>query len=539
MAYAFGTGRAGRRAYPSPIEYEVGPWRGVRDHIDPTSARPDLLYAARNMITEDPEIGGGWVSRPGFTPATDDGALGTLGARTCQAFGEFTKLNGTIYRVAVVNGQFYTYDWATEAFTEQSLGALTIDASAPHVYLVEFADSLIISDGVNRPIRWTGSAFSELSNAPVAAGSPWVYYAKLFLIRASDPTEFLWSEENDPTIGYDQGGYNNAWQIAQTDPHALAAGVGYNDGMVILRARSTTTVLGAVNQEFQTTGTREAVSEAVGTASPAAIVVAGRNLFFLDADRRPQLITLEGGLRGSIAGGQPPLWADCRETIKNIPADSSAVAIGVYDPTLDCVLFGVPGLGETTPSFWLQFDALTGDFLGTWTGFTATAVGIWTDLDGKPRMVHGGTDGHPYIHGLPGGGVYDDGFVAGSEAIAHYVETGPVGYDTKHEKTFDRVDVSVRALTALSNVYLRHRTSQQVFDELALTFAGGQAVWDSSLWDVATWSTDSAEQHGDAGTAAWGRYSYVQFRHAELGESFGLMKVTVEASVAGPTPGTP
>jgi hypothetical protein len=514
----------------------VGPWRAVRDHIDPTTAAPDLLYAARNMITEDPAIGGGWVSRPGFELASDGDPLGTLGARVHQAIGEFERRDGTIYRVAIVNGQFYTYDWTTATFTEQSLGSLTIDAGATHVYLVTFADRLIISDGVNRPIAWDGSTFAELTACPVLFGRPWIYYAKLFGIRASDPTEFVWSEEEDPTIGYDVGGYNNAWRLIQTDSSALRAGLGFNDGMVLLRARSGTIVTGAVGTEFQSTGTREGLSETIGSESPAALTVAGRNIFFLDADRRPQLLTIDGGIRGA-AGSEQPLWSDARETIKNIPANSSAAAIGVYHPLLDVVLFGVPALGETRPTFWLEYDALTGDFLGTWTGFSATAAGVWTDLEGKPRLVHGDTDGYTYVHGLPGGAVYDDGFAAGAEAIDHYIETGPIGYDTKQEKIFDRVDVSVRALTELNDVELTHRTSKQVFEAVALTFAGGQAVWDAGLWDVAQWSTESAEQHGDVGTAAWGRYTYVQLQHRELGESFGAMKVTVLAHVLGPTPG--
>lgn len=539
MSGAFGGARSGRRAYPRPLEYESGPWRAVRDHVDPTTAQPDLLKSARNMRPESPEIGGGWISRPGFEPATEGAALGDLSGRQHQGIVEFTRSTGDVYRVVVVYGHFYTYDWATATFTEQSLGGLVIDPDAPHVFLVPFADYLVVSDGVNRPIAWNGTSFTEMTACPVLAGQPWVYVAKLFGIDASDPLTFVWSEERDPFTGYDSGGYNNAWQLSQTDTNRLHVGIGLNDGMIILRARSGTTITGAVNQEFQSTATRDGLSETIGSTSPAAVVVAGRNVFFLDADKRPQLLSIDGGLRGSIQGGAPPLWTDCREAIRSIPAAVSTNAIALYHQALDVVLFGVPGLGETVPSFFLQFDAITGDYLGTWTGFTATAVGIWTDLNGKPRMVHGSTDGIPYIHGLPSGDVRDDGFAAGAVAIDHWLETGPIGYDTKLEKSFDRVDVSVRALTTLSGVFVSHRTSGSVYASQELTFAGGQSVWGALIWGVGVWSTTSAEQHGDLGTAAWGRYTSVRLQHQVLGESFGAMRLTVEASVLGPTPGTP
>jgi hypothetical protein len=530
---AFGRARAGSRAFPKPLAYEVGPWRGVRDIVDPTVARRDVAYAAQNMYPESAELGGGWVGRPGFTRASFSQQLGTVSSRRVQLVTEFTKLNGTSYAVLVCGGVFYTYSFSTGLFTSHSLGSLTLDDEAK-VYGVTFADRLILSDGINKPIAWDGSAFVELTNCPVLFGKPWVYYAKLFGIKATERSTIVWSEEADPTLGYEAGGYNNAWTLGQTDQDPLYAGVGFNEAMLVFRARSMTQILGAVNDDFQSSGTREGVSETIGTTSPDALVVVGRTVFFLDADRRPQRYTINGSI-----DDEPAVWENARSTIANIATDSNAVTAGAYYPTIDVVLYAVVGRGFTDPSFLMTFDGSNAAYLGVWTGFPVTAFGFWTDDNDRIRLVHGATDGYPYLYGVPGGTAYNDELVTGTAPVEHYLETGPIGYDIQVEKQFDRVDVGVRATTAITDCRVRLATSAGTGPEAQLTFAGGVALWDDAEWDEAVWTSESSEQHGALGTDTIGRWCRVQVRHAVLGETIGVMRVAVGAYALGDYPKAP
>lgn len=538
---AFGVKRSGQQAYPDPQEYEFGPWKGVRDSVDPSTGQPDLLHACENLVPEDPELGGACVSRPGFSPAIGDHtALGEVGHRRCQGFIE-VDFSGTIHRILVVGGHVYSYDWATQAATELVLGgSLALELDAVQIYLVQARNYLILSDGVHKPIAWDGSTFAEVTDCPVLYGRPWMYFGAFMGIKDTERDTFVWSRPADPFTGYEAGGYNNAWTLSQTDTNPLSVGVGFNDGMIIWRARSATTITGDIDEEFQSSGTRDGVSETIGAAlgASAGVVVAGRNVYFLDADRRPQMLTLDGGIVGAN-GERAPIWADCRSTLANVPANAGATAIGVYEPLQDVVLLGVPRLGETHPSFFLVFDAPTGQFVGTWTGWDATAIGTWTDLDGKPRLVHGALDGHTYVHGTGEDGVVDDEFVSGAVAVRHYLESGPVGYDTKIEKCFDRVDLSLRVVSTMSNVRVSHQTSSMASSAQALSFSGGLSLWDVAEWDDDVWSGNSAEQHGAAGTAAWGRWTRLIVLHQEIGEPMGIMKARLEAALLGPAPAVP
>ena len=534
MSNAFGRGRAGRAAFPSPVAFECGPWVGVRDLTEPTAGKRNLLSGSQNMYPASPDLGGGYVGRPGFTRADTTQQLGALGARRHQLFTEFTKLDGTKYRVVIVGGKFYTYNWGTGVFTQQTLGGSLALSTTARVYAVVFADFLILSDGVSKPISWSGVAFAELTNCPVLYGSPWIYYGKMFGIKKTERSAIVWSEEADPTLGYEAGGYNNAWTLGQTDQDQLTAGVGFNESMVVFRARSMTQILGAVNDDFQGSGTRDGISETIGTSSPDSLVVVGKTVYFVDSDGRPQRYTVNGGI-----DDDPAIWENCQVTIASIQSDQLEVIRGVYHPTIDMVLFAVPGLGLTDPSFLLAFDGTTGRYVSAWTGFPLTAFGFWTDANNLVRMLHGDTDGYPYLHGIPGGSTYNDGLVAGDAAIEHICESSALGYDVMLEKQWDRIDVGIIAGTALTDVRVRMATSFGYSVEQVLEFAGGIALWDDALWDVAVWSAEAAEQHGDVGTDAIGRWCRIRVTHAVLGEGFGMIRMAVQAFALGTHPRAP
>ena len=100
-----------------------------------------------------------------------------------------------------------------------------------NLFAASIADACIVHDGTNTPLRVYDldtliPSSAALSNAPVFYGQPVPYYAKLFAIKAAERNVIVWSEENDPTIGYESTPYSNSWEIGQTDQaplYALAA----------------------------------------------------------------------------------------------------------------------------------------------------------------------------------------------------------------------------------------------------------------------------------------------------------------------------
>src|SRR2546430_9136670 len=104
----------------------------------------------------------------------------------------------------------------------------TVLSTTAAIDAVNFANKLIITDGINTPVAYDGTSFTVLTNCPVLFGPPTVYYAKLFGITASDHHQLVWSEENDPTTGYTAGGFNNAWILGQTKQDAITRLLGTN-----------------------------------------------------------------------------------------------------------------------------------------------------------------------------------------------------------------------------------------------------------------------------------------------------------------------
>lgn len=530
MPVAFGQAVQRGARYPKSLGFSSGPWNAVQDAIDPSTAGPALLRTSQNLYPEQTDIGTAWIGRPGFI-ATGD----VLGSSThlIQGFHEFIKLDGTRYHLLVCEGKLYSYDWGTDSYTDKSSGQPTTSATA-QIAMVTFANTVVVSDGVNTPFTWDGASFVSLTAAPVFYGPPWVYYDYLFGIKASERNTLVWSDVNDPTIGYEAGGFNNAWTLGQSSQDPLTAGVGMNELMYVFRSRSITSILGTPGPDFSTQGTREGVSETVGTISPFAVVVFERTVYFLDADARPQRVVVGAGVDAN-----PPAWAGCIVTSAMIPRTYLSTAVGAYDQQTQIVVFGVPGLTETSPTFCLTMIAGTGTFGGTWTGFPMNAMGIWNDDNGEPRLMHGATDGIGYAHGVTGDGTYNDNLLSGAVPVDHVLEISPVGYDAKIEKQWDRVDLSMRLTTSVTSVNVSVNTPAGQGTAQPLSFAGGLSYWDDAVWDAAVWSGAESETHGAVGTNEYGRWATVRFEHSVLDETIGFIEMALEAFALGSYPATP
>jgi hypothetical protein len=502
-----------------------------------TGERKALLL--QNCYPLDPELGGPAVGRPGFR-ITEDNQLGAAGVRQTKRVYQYTQHDGTEYTIGFCGAKMYTYSWGNRAWTEVTLSGSGVALhNTAKVFCTTFNDKLIVNpnDGATKPFQWDGTTFTSLTNTSVMYGQPVVYYAKLFGIKWAERSTIIWSEENDPTTGYEAGGYNNAWTLGQTDQEPLHALYATNEALYYFRARSIGEISGAVSAAFSTDGVRDGVSESVGTLSPAAVVSHNRNIFFLSADGRPHMI--RPGL------GVTPLWQDCRQTLATIPRAQLSKAVAVNDGATRTIRFGLAESGQTNPTFELVFrySARSPDedpvFAGIWRGYTFQSLDIAKDASLVPVVVHGSTDGYFYDHGNPDGSLWDYELKAGTTAIDHVVVGTTLGHDIQTDKIFDRLDLLFQAKSDMTGLTLQVSTpNEQATESTAFNVTGGFAVWDLSLWNNSTWSIEGLEAHSALGLNSYGRWIRAKISHSATGERFGFHGWRVEAYVEGKDPAT-
>jgi hypothetical protein len=486
--------RRSRRPLPQLPPGMAGPWRGMRDTGDPATGAPDLAYLLQNLYPLDPGGAGSVVGRPGFeaTGGTSSTVplLGSSSASThiAQGIAQWAKTGGTEYTVCWVDGKMYTYNWGTALWTEVSLAAFPISTTA-RVYWTVLADKLIFHDGIAKPRSWDGTTLAELTNCPVLFGNIVVYYAKLFGIKAAERDTTVWSEENDPTTGYEAGGFNNAWSLKQTSQEPLYALAATNEAFFFFRAKAIGFIQGAVSDNFVSAGTVDSGGQAVGTISPGSIVLAtdddtgGQSIFFIDI----------GGKARRLVGTQlqGDIWRDAAETSRRVNKDYLDRIYAVVQPELNLVLFSVPLDAAIWPNALLAFDAGSGQFSGIWNGFLPQAMGIVQDALGRERVMYIEYGmGRPCVQGTPDGDLWNDVSPSGGEvAIQHTLEPSPITWDSDIEKDFHRADILFRLESTVSGVlvdYVTSRYSRSTALELATMTA-----------DFGAWTADDEEAEAE------------------------------------------
>lgn len=524
-----------------------GPWRGMVDSVAPTAKQPGRYLLGQNIYPLDPAIGEGVIGRPGVQQL--GGIGGSAGARRVQGHYEFVKASGTKYVVRIVGGKFYTLDWGASVWTEVlttaqlTAAAITIDPAVNQVAFLTFSDKLVVSDGVNTPWTWdgtTGAGLTKLTNCPALYGQPTIYVARILGIKASDPTVFVWSEVDLPNTGYEAGGYNNAWRITQTDPNRLYRLLGTNDYIHIFRARSSTSVGGTVTSNFSTSATRDALSETVGTVSPFAVVLQDVNAIFLDADIHPQVFR-PGGI------GATPLWTAFRDTLRKVPKDAAraAKAMALIYPPAQLMMFAICDVNSTEPDILLVYDVKGPDPIpvAIWHGWEMTSVAMVRNAADEPVMLHGDSSGYTYLHGNPEDNLWNDALVTGTVPIRHRLITQALGFDTKREKIFDRVDLSLRAMTRMT-LRLSLLTPRGESAPQAVTVDSNFPGLDTSVLET-TFQLDpdltlvTEEAHAAVGLDDQARWAKVHIDHETLNEQFGMIALSMDAYPTNDDPEVP
>lgn len=338
-------------------------FRGMRDVVLPGEGDADMPMIIHNMIPTDPVSGGPLVTRPPWqTCGTAPAAAG------CQLVYNYYQLDSTNRLVMIADGVIYFWDtslnpddWAIYISAATLSGASITLSTTARCYAVTVGGKLVISDGVNTPFMYDGvtATITKLTACPVIYGQPTVYYAKLVAIKNTERSTFVWSEENDPTIGYESGGYNNAWELGQTGSEPLTAILGTNTALYYWRPHSIGAIRGAVTTDFVNDGTHDGVSATVGTMTPQVCLV-DTTIYWADTFGRPWYLTTGGDIQplypqmgrkfdnsniatylyssSSPGGNAYGDGADIRPAFTTLPNIQIA-----YYPDLDLVMFGYPG----------------------------------------------------------------------------------------------------------------------------------------------------------------------------------------------------
>ena len=533
----------GRRIAP----LMVGPITGMRDSLDPTTSDSELATLLENCFPIDADRHAAVIGRPGFRLFGARVGTGTsFGQRSYQ----LTKLDGTEISLCIIAGEIYQMNWITRTLTKRiSTADLTAAGillnTTGLVYCVTFADAVTISDGTHQPFQWDGTPGGGLTLLTAAHiggwfGPPVVYYGKQFGIRAAadQRNTIEWSEENQPNVGYETGGFLNVWTLGQTDQEPIFLLVPSNEQLGVFRARSSTAIGGAVTEDFKSTGTREALSDTIGTESPASAVFLADRAYFLDADLRPHVWVPGAGI--------VPEFGDFIETILGLNYERKAEAVSVYDPLTKRVFLGAVEHSSDSPSMMFGL-APRGKQEASCVirGFSFTSIDMLKNDRGKPVMVHLTDDGcvydHGVIYGIPSEQVWNDGFIEGTQPIRHIVRCSYLGFDEYFEKFFTRVDFAFRCETPMTGVVFRGATSHAASTQLVFTVAGGAfSRWDFASWDVDVWGDLAAlEHHVALGIKHWGRWFQWTITHQQLDERFGFLRSRTDAYVRGPFPQTP
>ena len=537
--------RAPSRRFPAVEVLTAGPFTGMRDAPEPTASNPALALYVGNMCRVPGPAGAGLFSRPGFTAmGTGVTALGAGSVRACQALLTWTNASGVRQTTAIVGGKIYGYTWSTETWAEVVTAAnlttatITLSTTA-RIALVPFADGLVVSDGVNTPFWWTGASgaggLTKMTNAPAFYGPPSVYYSKLMGIKASNRNTLVWSEEGDPNLGYEAGGYNNAWDNPGGYSDPITSVIGTNEALYVFRERNAIAITGAVSTDFATAGTRSNLSEDVGTMSPWATYAISQGIMVVDADAQPWLMKL--GMAEPM-----PLWADCRQTVRGTPRASLINIQTVQDDATYSLVIGYPELGATDPTAWLCFSQDDLAFIGVWSWpEAAQRAGMVIDGDGVARWAHAGVDdGRLYVHGDLESGPWNDVLASGTEYIAQAVVTAPLGYDLDRELILDQFEAAITG-TGVTQIAVSYETprGQSVPLNVPLSSSATGLSWDVGDWDAENWSNSTRDQKVRVGLRGRGRWARMAIRHSEDNEPFGVTVVRVRAYAHDGNPRSP
>ncbi len=391
--------------------FGAGPWRGVNDTRDPydDAALPDMLQDAANLYVPGSSVPNPYVpatsgptgvyARPGFVLAAPNITV-PASAQTCGLYNHTIPLAGGADQIRFLSANGKLYRLSGTGFstaTDVTPVGITIAGDAttsgqPQHYMTSLAGQLIFTDGANRPWRGTNLAATPITGTYIdidglagdwaAIGAPVLYQGSVVFIAKRVPAAsaitagigIVWSEPNQPDVGYTQPGYADFWNLIEQSSFPLYALCPTNNTLYYFRESSIGAIQGTPGVALSSTASRDLVSYNVGCVAPSTIISFGTGIFFCDKNGRPW--------RFQPGAAPEPLWHRLRGQIDANPSwvaqgyTTFQYGVGCLIPQLNIVLLGgwAQVVGPPTQVTTLYaFDAITGMYYGRWSGASTLA----------------------------------------------------------------------------------------------------------------------------------------------------------------------
>jgi hypothetical protein len=371
------------------------------------------LQDAVNMFVPDPDRGSGAYARPAAVLMNPSNQLGGANHQGQGVF-HHTAADGTEYNFKCVSGKLYRSSADETVNTDVTPAGITIDGGlGTRVFMLSFADKLIVSDGVNRP--WFGTNLGstpitgtqiqyDVGNSLWSAQHMGEYSGALVFVLKTVAGVFLqstiaWSAPNDPTSGYfnvvGTTAVDYTWILTQTGSTPIYAIWPTNIALFYFREDSIGALTGPIGPDFKNSATHDAVDFKIGTRSPASIAQVGNTILFADTEGRPQMWRIGNPLQD--------IWKQMRTIVETSRTDvPSATAVTACSAIISVDSLNLWVVATTSPSPTINlspntayaFDVKTGVYVGRWIlgpGVNIEAMGTLKDQNGESELVVIGT----------------------------------------------------------------------------------------------------------------------------------------------------
>lgn len=321
----------------------------------------------------------------------------------------YTTAGGLVLVAAAAN---YTTGYASEAAaiaavpsvnvpTQFNVGYLTLQTKAGNTWI---ANTDALAGGATGHVAKSTTYYAGNPTVWAAYGRPVIFTGALFFVMArlgddfsdTSPTgirsTIVWSEPNQPSVGYAQTNYDNQWTLTQTGTAPIYALEASNVALYYFRQYSIGALQGAPGVDFRNTATHDTVSENIGCVAAATICTWGNLVYFADAQGRCNRFAFGGHVEKVWLQNRADYEAQAQTGIAQA-AIVNAYACAFLDPNTNIYcLFGWANLNAlpadprdiAVPRFGLAYDALTGRSFGRWfmAGGSSTTIGLPIDCTG-------------------------------------------------------------------------------------------------------------------------------------------------------------
>lgn len=374
--------------------------------------------------------------------------LGSSGKRTCVGCFQYIKADGTIYIIICYPDRIYSYK-AGDNSPEEITGSVTLTGSNANQFKAAYwADTstgsnpwIILTNGVDVPIKWTGSG-----NCAVLGGTPPIgshicaFAGHIFLSNVtSGGNDYA---QRDQWSDVDAA---ETWAGALTGSNDLRGSDGEIQGSMIFGD------LRFIFKEFSTTVQRHTGYDPpfifdedelpIGVLAPATVGKAMKYDygFFMGHDQNFYVIRKDGGYF--------PVGDNILMRIRDYANDDNLkYAFAVYHPGLDQIILGVPstntsnGYCDVLFMFDLGYYILTGEKV--WSTPIVTGKNFTAGTPAKFRQAYrigdlGDVSSDGKIGGLAGtvGNLYQEAsytevILADNDGYTYRLDDGVFYYDT-------------------------------------------------------------------------------------------------------------